>query len=54
MLNRKATLIALLCCIWLARREKQSWPLMVWASGGVIAMYEPLNNILAHHPVLNP
>lgn len=54
MLSRKATLAALLCCISLARREKQIYPLMVWAGGGVIAMYEPLNNILAHLPVLNP
>jgi hypothetical protein len=42
------TLVALVFCVWLARRERQIWPLMVWLGGAVMALYEPLNNILAH------
>src|SRR5438552_8940001 len=42
------SLLALVYCVWLARRERKFWPLMVFLGGGVMAMYEPLNNILGH------
>jgi hypothetical protein len=42
------TVVALVYCVWLARREREIWPLMVWAAGAPMAMYETLNNVLAH------
>jgi hypothetical protein len=42
------TLVALMYCVWLARRERKIWPVMVWAGGAPMAMWEPMQNIVTH------
>jgi hypothetical protein len=48
-------LAALAYCIYLARKERKIWPLMVWASGAPMTAWEPMQNIVTHvrYPVLN-
>jgi hypothetical protein len=35
-------------CIWLARRERKIWPLMVWLCGAPMTLWEPMQNIVTH------
>ena len=42
------TLLALAYCVWLARKERKYWPLMVWAGGAPMAMWESMQNIVTH------
>ncbi|CAI7979662.1 conserved membrane hypothetical protein [Frankia sp. Hr75.2] len=42
------TLVALGYCVWLARRDRKVWPLMVWAGGAPMALWEPMQNIVTH------
>jgi hypothetical protein len=41
-------LIALGYCLWLARRERKIWPLMVLLAGAPMTMWEPMQNIVTH------
>lgn len=41
-------LLALVYCVWLARKERKIWPLMVWAGGGVMTLWEPMQNIVTN------
>ncbi|MCZ4586324.1 MULTISPECIES: hypothetical protein [Rhodococcus] len=41
-------LLALVYCAWLARKEGKIWPLMVWISGAVMTLWEPMQNIVTH------
>jgi hypothetical protein len=42
------TLLALGYCVWLARRERKIWPLMVFLSGAPMTLWEPMQNIVTH------
>jgi len=41
-------LLALVYCVWLARKERKIWPLMVWVGGGVMTLWEPMQNIVTN------
>lgn len=40
--------LALVYCAYLARKERKIWPLMVWLSGGVMTLWEPMQNIVTN------
>jgi hypothetical protein len=42
------TLIALGYCLWLARRERKIWPLMVLLGAAPMTMWESMQNIVTH------
>jgi hypothetical protein len=41
-------LLALGYCLWLARRERKIWPLMVLLAGAPMTMWESMQNIVTH------
>jgi hypothetical protein len=41
-------LLALAYCVQLARKDRKVWPLMVWIGGGVMTLWEPMQNIVTH------
>lgn len=40
--------LALVYCAYLARKERKIWPLMVWLGGGVMTLWEPMQNIVTN------
>jgi len=42
------TLVALSYCLWLARRERKIWPIMVLLGAAPMTMWEPMQNIVTH------
>ena len=42
------TVVALVYCVWLARRARKVWPVMVWLSGAPMTLWEPMQNIVTH------
>ena len=41
-------LVALVYCVWLARRERKIWPLMVLLGAAPMTMWESMQNIVTH------
>lgn len=41
-------LLALAYCVYLARKDRKIWPLMVWLAGGVMTLWEPMQNIVTN------
>jgi hypothetical protein len=41
-------LAALVFCVWLSRRERKIWPLMVLIGAAPMTMWEPMQNIVTH------
>jgi hypothetical protein len=41
-------LVALAYCVHLARKDHQIWPVMVWAGGAFMTLWEPMQNIVTH------
>lgn len=43
-----ASLVTLVYCVRVARRQHQPWPLAVFGGSALLVSYEPFNNFLAH------